>query len=200
MSVANPVLYIPVESQNRELDAKLLIAASVAAAGVKVVIGWQRAIVANLVVLPPGLVFLKGLNKIQTTHMRRAVGAGHQIAAIDEEGFAIADPECLLKDIDPEVAQYCEVVYAPNEIYRRILIEQRGFRDEQVLVTGNPRGDLARAPLNRMLRGEAEALAGKYGPMVLVNSNTCAVNSVWGDLDRYFRVCADIGWLDPDDP
>ncbi len=200
MSVANPVLYIPVESQNRELDAKLLVAAEVASAGVKVVIGWQRAIVANLRSVPPGVVLLKGLNKIQCSHMRRAAVAGHHVVAIDEEGFAISEPECLLKDIDPDAARYCEVVYAPNQVYRRALIEHRGFRDEQILVAGNPRGDLARPPLNAMLRDEADALAEAYGPMVLVNSNTCAVNSVWGDLDRYFQVCAQIGWLDPDDP
>lgn len=200
MSVANPVLYVPVESQNRELDSKLLIAASVAAAGVKVVIGWQRAIVTNFENLPPGLVFLKGLNKIQRGHMRLATESGHRVVAIDEEGFAISDPECLLKDIDPDVAEFCDVVYAPNPSYRRILIENRGFREDQVLVTGNPRGELTRPPLNGMLREEADALARQYGPMVLVNSNTCAVNSAWGDLDRYFQVCAEIGWLDPNDP
>jgi len=200
MSVANPVLYIPVESQNRELDAKLLIAGSVAAAGVKVVLGWQRAVVTNLANLPPGMVLLKGLNKIQRGHMRRAVKAGHMVAAIDEEGFAISDPECLLKDIDPDVAEFCQKVYAPNPTYRRVPLENRGFEAGQVLVTGNPRGDLTRPPFSEILREEADALAAKHAPMVLVNSNTCAVNSAWGDLDRYFRVCAEIGWLDPNDP
>ena len=200
MSVANPVLYIPVESQNRELDSKLLIAGSVAAAGVKVVLGWQRSIVTNFANLPPGLVLLKGLNKIQREHMRRAGKAGHVVAAIDEEGFAISDPECLLKDIDPLVAEFCHRVYSPNETYRRVLMENRGFNGDRVLVTGNPRGDLTRPPFNEILRGEADALAAKHAPMVLVNSNTCAVNSAWGDLDLYFRVCAQIGWLDPNDP
>ena len=62
MSVVNPVLYVPVESQNRELDSKLLIAGAVAAAGVKVVLGWQRTVVTNFANLPPGMVLLKGLN------------------------------------------------------------------------------------------------------------------------------------------
>ncbi len=200
MSVVNPVLYVPVESQNRELDSKLLIAGAVAAAGVKVVLGWQRTVVTNFANLPPGMVLLKGLNKIQRGHMRRARNAGHLVTAIDEEGFAISDPECLLKDIDPNVAEFCHRVYAPHPTYRRVLLENRDFGADQVLVTGNPRTDLTRPPFSEILRDEADTLAAKHGPMVLVNSNTCAVNSAWGDLDRYFRVCAEIGWLDPNDP
>lgn len=200
MAVGNPVLYLPVESQNRELDAKLLIGATVAAAGLKVVIGWQHAIVTNLSHLPPGLLLLKGLNKIQRLHMERARQAGHMVFAIDEECFSISDPECMLKDIDPRVAENCQRVYAPNAVYQKVLVENRGFREDQVVVVGNPRGELARAPFAEMLRPEADALAEKFGPLVLVNSNTCAVNSIWGDLETYFKICAEIGWLDPRNP
>jgi surface carbohydrate biosynthesis protein len=200
MPVANPVLYLPVESQNRELDSKLLIGAAAAAAGLKVVIGWQRMIVANLGKLPPGLILFKGLNAIQRRHMERADKAGHLILAIDEECFSIADPECMLKDIDPKAAEHCEMIFAPNSVYADTVVKHRGFGVDRIRVTGNPRRDLARAPFARMLRREADELAARFGPLILINTNTCAVNSIWGDLDTYFRVCASIGWLDPSNP
>ena len=200
MLAKNPVIYLPVESQNRELDSKLLIGATLANAGIKVVVGWQRAIVANLAYLPPGVVLFKGLNKVQRLYMEGAGAAGHVVMAVDEECFSISDPECMLKDIDPMVAVHCQRTFAPNALYQKALLENRGFRDNQIAVVGNPRADLARTPLSRMLVGEAEALRQKFGPLVLVNTNTCAVNSVWGDLNAYSKVCAEIGWLDRANP
>ncbi len=52
-------LYIPVETKNREFDAKLLAACTAAESGYTVVLGYKKQLLKHLEELPPGIFLIK---------------------------------------------------------------------------------------------------------------------------------------------
>jgi surface carbohydrate biosynthesis protein len=197
---ANPILYVPVESRDREFDARLLVAFAAAERGLLVAFGQQTALFGNLHRLPPGILLLKGLNRVQRRVVELAGEFGHVVVASDEEAVGLSDPDYMLKDIDPGISGGLVAVYAQGEAQARMLVERRGFGPDQVQVTGNPRIGLLRAPFLDMYCEEAAGLRERFGPFVLANTNICAVNTSWGSLERYLQLCVEIGWLDPANP
>lgn len=193
----NPIVYMPIESSARELDSRLLLGRALVRSGYVVVIGAQRLVLGNSGNVEPGLVLFKGANTIQRQRMAIARDAGHLVVVIDEEVFALADETPMIRDIDPKANDYCDLVLAQNDRHADVLSKLRGFDPSRIVVTGNPRADLLRPPYDRIHDEEAGRWRDHHGPFVLVNSNACAVNSIWGDVDAYYRTCIQIGWLDP---
>jgi surface carbohydrate biosynthesis protein len=160
---ANPILYVPVESRDREFDARLLVAFAAAERGLLVAFGQQTALFGNLHRLPPGILLLKGLNRVQRRVVELAGEFGHVVVASDEEAVGLSDPDYMLKDIDPGISGGLVAVYAQGEAQARMLVKRRGFGPDQVQVTGNPRIGLLRAPFLDMYREEAAGLrAGEH--------------------------------------
>ena len=93
---ANPILYVPVESRDREFDARLLVAFAAAERGLLVAFGQQTALFGNLHRLPPGILLLKGLNRVQRRVVELAGEFGHVVVASDEEAVGLSDPAYML--------------------------------------------------------------------------------------------------------
>jgi surface carbohydrate biosynthesis protein len=195
-----PTLYLSVENKTREFDAKLLVGCAAAEAGLNVVIGQQWLMNANLQHMPPGVVFFKGMNRVQAVNMNKARRFGHTPVANDEEALGLADLDYMVRDVAPETAQACELVFAQGKQQKIGLMTKRRFPDARVRVTGNPRLDLLRPEFAALYAGEAAALREKYGPFILVNTNFGSIYSAWGSLDAYRQVLVNIGWMDPRKP
>lgn len=196
----SPALYLPVEDRHREFDAKLLVAAAAAERGLIAIVGQQALLTQFLGAWVPGIFVAKGLNRVQRRFVDAARRFGHLVAVIDEEAMGVADPDYMAKDVDPAIDPGGLLVLAQGEVHAAMLRDRRGFPAGAVAVTGNPRLDLLRPPLNGAIEDEAAAIRDRFGPFVLANTNTCAVNSAWGDLSRYRHLCEGIGWVRPGDP
>lgn len=193
----NPVVYMPIESRARELESRLLLSRALVREGHVVVLGAQQLILANADNVAPGLLLFKGANRVQRRRMERAHKASHLVAVIDEEVFALADETPMIRDIDPDASACCDLVLAQNARHADVLRRLRGFDPSAIAVTGNPRADLLRAPYDEIHDEEAAGWRDHYGQFLLINSNACAINSIWGDVNTYYQICIEIGWFDP---
>lgn len=190
------IVHIPIEKKHRELMSKLLVALELVARGVPVVIGHSRALFANARNLPPGVMYLKGMNRVQHEVIAQLPGIGHKAVACDEEAMGARGP-LLVKDTWRETQPFMAKVLCQGPEHLDVLMRARGFTAAQLVVTGNPRIDLLRAPFVDAWRREADEITREHGAFVLVNTDMSATNSRFHDLDHYRKVLVQIGWLDP---
>ena len=188
------VVHIPIEKKHRELMSKLLVALELTSRGIPVVIGHSRSLYANARNLPPGLMFLKGMNRAQYKIIAQLPSAGHKPVACDEEAMGARGP-LLVKDTWAETQPLMAKVLCQGPEHRDVLMKERGFTAAQLAITGNPRIDLLRPPFIETWCRQAADIVREHGPFVLVNTDMSATNSRFHDLDHYRKVLVQIGWL-----
>ena len=66
--------------------------------GATVVIGYSAAMLANFKNFPPGVVCVKGLNRVQYNIINQLPALGHKVVAIDEEALGASDPAFMMRD------------------------------------------------------------------------------------------------------
>lgn len=198
MSSLAPLVYLPVESRTRELASRILLARYLLSRGFRVVVGYNNTVISGSRWWPKGIYLLKGMNAVQKRMAVVLKEQGHRVVAIDEEALGIADDWFLTKDVDPEIQAYVDLVFCQGKKHREALNNELGFKDERLVVTGNPRIDLLRSPLNGDVIKRAEEIRRKYGRFMLVNTNSGSINNVWGDNRRYLGLLVEIGWFDPE--
>jgi len=195
-----PTLYLSIESKAREFDAKLLVASEVAQRGVDVVIGRQWLLSQNLQFMQPGLVFFKGVNRIQALNMAKAQLFGHGVVANDEEAVDIADQRHMLRDVSTAVSTYCTQIFCHGHPQQQWMADSFPALRGRLSVVGSPRIDLLRPEFRALYDVDAAGVRAKYGRFVLINTNLCAVSSAWGNLEQYAEILVKIGWIDPNNP
>jgi surface carbohydrate biosynthesis protein len=193
------VVYIPIEKKSRELTPKLLVAGELAKRGFTTVLGFSRALFANILNFPPGVIYFKGMNRVQVAYMRRLAGSGHAIVATDEEALG-ARGLLLTKDTWHEAPSYVRTVFCQGAEQAQVLEKDLAFQPEQLKRTGNPRIDLLQPKFASAWKKESEALRRKYGRFILVNTDMSSVNSRHHDLEQYKQSLVQIGWLNPKSP
>ena len=83
-------LIIPVESQVRELDAKLSLACVAAERGYSVVLGSRAIVHFAIGSLPRGIYLAKSMRSLSDAMFRLTRALGHEIVAWDEEALVRA--------------------------------------------------------------------------------------------------------------
>ncbi|MBT6136113.1 MAG: hypothetical protein HOH65_01460, partial [Rhodospirillaceae bacterium] len=66
-----------------------------------------------------------------------------------------------------------------------------------IVTTGNARADMLDRRYMADVLVDAEELRANHGPYVLVNTNYASINPREGDTLSYFRLCVDVGVIDP---
>lgn len=191
------VAYIPIEKKSRELAPKLLVASELAARGVVPVVGFARSVFANMARFPQGVVYFKGMNRVQVDYMRHVTAANHVIVATDEEALGARGP-LLAKDTWHEARSLVRAVFCQGAEQAEVLAKTRGFEADQLRRTGNPRIDLLRARFSSFWADQARELKAEQGRFVLVNTDMSSVNAKNQDLAQYKKSLVQIGWLDPE--
>ncbi|MDA1309783.1 MAG: hypothetical protein O2985_09280 [Proteobacteria bacterium] len=200
MPAMTPTLYLPIEDATRELDSKLLIAGAAVARGLSVVIGQQWLLVNNHEAVPLGLMLFKGMNARQANAMQHIAATGHLTAASDEEAMGLADTAYIQRDINPDIAGYCDMFLAQGPLHAKAIAGKTGAAPEAIRTVGNARIDLLRAPFVGLFEQEAATLQAEHGNYILLNTNIGAVNSAFGGVEQYRDVVIRIGWMDPEKP
>lgn len=197
--LAGRVFYLLVEDAGRELSARLLVADQLSRRGAEVWIGQQLWFAANFAALRPGVALFKGMNMPQVANMRAARLAGHLTAVIDEELFGLLDNSGKRLH-DHRAARHCDLFLAQGRHHGAFLERELGVPSDRIVVTGNPRVDLLRPPVDASIERTAETLRERMGPFILVNTNFGAINPHDQDSFNYFRRCVAIQAVEPSNP
>ncbi len=167
---SDKILYLPVETAARELDAKLLLALHALRQGMEVVIGSHTRLNALIHRMPRGLYLLHTFNRPRRRIARIVTAAGHRIAAWDEEGLVWLSEEVYAKHrVDHEVLRHVSRIYAWGEQHAEAL-RRAGVRND-IRILGNPRADLLRPELRGLHAEAARRLKERHGDFILINSN-----------------------------
>jgi surface carbohydrate biosynthesis protein len=184
-----PSLYLPIEESERELTAKLLVAAVAATRGLAAIVGQVWLLNENLDHLPRGIVVFKGNNSIQHDNMRLAKRAGHLVASIEEEALGVARADQILRLYDAGIDRVCDRFFAQGAFHRQTLIGRMPDAADRILVVGNPRVDLLRPSFLAGSFAERDAIRDAHGRFVLINTNYSGANSILGDALATYESC-----------
>lgn len=180
-------LLIPVETLNREFDAKLLLALKAAGRGYRPIIGGRTLVHQQLPKLPASIYLAKGIRTGNRLMMSILDALGHVIVALDEEALIRVNDEALLLMFDEETFNRPRQLYAWGRSNADVWRSYKGYRGTPIIETGNPRVDLLRPELRAFFEDEVSRLKERFGDFVLFSSNFAVVNHFIPDYVR-FRV------------
>lgn len=173
-----PALIIPVESQVREMDAKLLLACCAVERGYHVVLGSRAYVHFAMASVPRGIYIAKSMRGMSALMFRLIRDLGHGIVAWEEEALVHPPPEVFYPlRLSPDTVPYVSHLFAWGEENRELMAGYPHLpAGMKMPVTGNPRGDMLRPELRAFFDEEVRALREEYGQFVLVNTNFTDVN------------------------
>lgn len=183
---------LPLESNVRELDAKVLLAAVAAERGLGAVL--LRVADFGRVVprLGPSSVLLKDV--VGTGLIDLARQCGHVPVALDEEGLVQRDPQDYLhRRVCVPAVESCARFLCWGRAHRSVVLSKVPSVHDRAVAVGNPRMDLLRPHLREVYRPQADLLRQRYGSFIMVNSNFGTANHRLGP-DYVRRHWAAGGW------
>lgn len=188
MSATCASLMIPVEIQVREMDAKILLSAVAAERGFPVVMGSRTFVHFQASRVPRGVYLAKSMRTLSIKMFGILRELGHEIVAYDEDGLVRSpDHEYYRWRLSPVTVGQVRHLMAWGEDDARVLGAYDGYRGAPIHITGNPRIDLMRPDLREYYRPEVDALRGRFGDFVLVNTNFNKVNHFFTEMSHLKR-------------
>lgn len=170
-------LIIPSETQAREFDAKLLLAAVAALRGFSVVVGSRTEIHLRIASLPRGIYVANNVRKSSERMFRIMKNLGFEIVAWDEEGLVTYSPEYYLgKRVSDEAIGRTSHFFAWGEEHADVFRSRQKYSSIPIHVTGNPRVDIMRPEFLPYFHDEVERIRERFGRFVLINTNFGALN------------------------
>ena len=170
-------LLIPVESQVRELDGKLLLACVAAEKGYKVVIGSRAHIHFYASKLKNSIYIAKSMRRFSDRMFSILHDLGHKIVAWDEEALVrLPDKEYYLHRLSPNTFKHIEHLFAWGASNAQVFRQYPGYRNQPIHESGNPRIDILRPELRKYFQPEVDKIRQQYNDYILVNTNFGQVN------------------------
>ncbi|MGB9499227.1 MAG: surface carbohydrate biosynthesis protein [Dissulfuribacterales bacterium] len=194
MATSASPLIIPVETQIREMDAKLLLACLAAEHGFPVVIGSRAFIHFMAASVPRGVYLAKSMRTLSIRMFNILKKLGHEIIAWDEEGLLReADPEYYRWRLSPVTMQQISHLIAWGHDDAQTFRNYPGYNGAPIHIAGNPRVDLLRPELREFYRPEVDAIHKRFGEFVLINTNFSKVNHFYPKLSELKKAIAKEG-------
>lgn len=179
--MATPTLFLPVENQVRELDARLLLARLAAARGYRSIVGWKPSVDAHVNEFRPGVYFAKSVTAAALPVLRINKQLGHHIVAWDEEAVVHYPPEIYYpRRFDGEALSLANQLFAWGEDNRSLIEGYSDYPGTPIDIVGNPRCDLLRPEFRSYFDDQVAELRERHGRFILVNTN-------FGSVNGYFR-------------
>ena len=183
MNNSASTLIIPVETQVREMDAKILLSCVAAERGFPVIMGSRAFIHYQVASFPRGVYLAKSLRTLSIRMFKILRQLGHEIVAWDEESLVRwPDPEYYRQRLSPITMGQTAHLLAWGPDNARVFRAYPGYHDTPIHITGNPRIDLMRPELREYYQPQVAALRERYGDFVLVNTNFGLVNHFFSEL------------------
>jgi surface carbohydrate biosynthesis protein len=172
-------LILPIETKVRELDGKLLLAATAAERGWAVILGQVERIVGNTLHLP-GVVLEKD-GYFGNPRIGPFLASGKRVCALDEEGLVYlnSDDYCRRR-LDRQNLHRLDRVFVWGQQQSHDILEHVSGLEDKLVLSGNPRFDLLRPELRAYYAPAAAQLNDHFGQFVLVNTNFADCNHFMG--------------------
>lgn len=182
------VVVVPCETQAREFDAKLLLAAFAAERGFSVIVGSKKEINKRIGSLPRSIFVSKSLTKRNLLNYELLDRLGHAVICGDEEALVYASPDSYLHHkVAPASLRKARALLAWGPQNEELWRGFSGYHGAPIHVTGNARMDLLRPELRPLFAGEAEGLRERFGRFVLINTNFSRLNHYFPGQSRQRR-------------
>ena len=170
-------LYLPITSQPRELDSKMLLAMFARERGLNPLFGYKSAFQARLGSLPPGI-FLAHNARQKSENLDRVKKFGHRVLVLDEEALVRQSDEIFLRKHPKDAFDHVDHILTWGEDDRS-LWDRSGFDLHcDVTVVGNPRIDMLRRELQPIHAASVVDIRNRFGRYVLLNTNFPTVNNL----------------------
>ncbi len=165
-------LIIPIETQVRELDAKLLLACVAAEEGFTSYFGSQTQIHKKAAALPRGIYLSKDVRSSKVRIFEILKLLGHDIMAWDEEGLVRYPSNHYFKTrVAPKALHQVSMMFAWGADDAEMLRNYHDYNGIPIHETGNPRIDMLRRELRTFYREDADELVKRFGRFALINTN-----------------------------
>ncbi len=170
-------LLIPVESQVRELDAKILLSCAAAEKGFKAIIGSRAYIHHHSSKVRNAVYLAKSMRRFSNRMFKIMHGLGHRVVAWDEEGLVrLPDDQYYMHRLSPIAFSYLDHLFAWGNSDAKVFKNYSAYTNQPVHITGNPRIDILRPELRGYFQPETDSLIEEYGDYILINTNFGQVN------------------------
>jgi len=196
MSIPRRILYLPIELAERELDSKIYLGIHAAKHGYSTVLGQHGLLLQNLHKLVPGVLLLKGMNKIDLSALATAQENGFIVAALEEESLGVASMHELVAGISNEFLSKVDLICAQGNNHLRALKQKNSNIGTKTTLCGNPRIDLLRPQFRERFSVDVDAIKSEFGDYILINTNFGWVNSVWGPPKAVYKLNLNTGYID----
>jgi surface carbohydrate biosynthesis protein len=178
MASPKTTLIVPVESQVRELDAKLLLACAAAERGFSVIIGSRAFVHYAIAGMPRGVYLAKSMRSLSNRMFEILRQLGHEIVAWDEEALVrVTAEDYYRRRLSPKAMGLVSHLFTWGEDDAEIFRRFPDYPGTPIHVTGNQRIDLLRPELRGYFDDQVAALRDRFGEFVMVNTNFGYVNS-----------------------
>lgn len=171
-------LIIPVESQVRELDAKILLSCVAAERGFPVIMGSRAFTHFQVASVPRGVYLAKSMRSLSNSMFKILRQLGHEIVAWEEEALVHPPSDTYFSlRLSPGTIKNVSHVFAWGQENVDLLRQYPALPENMPIhVTGNPRGDMLRSEIRPYFDTEVERLRSLYGDFILINTNFSDVN------------------------
>lgn len=170
-------ILLPVESQVRELDAKILFACTAAECGYEVIIGSRAHIHFYASRVKDCIYIAKSMRRFSDRMFKIMHELGHRIVAWDEEALVrLPDQEYYNHRLSPNTLKYIDHLFAWGESDALTYKNYSEYQQQNIHIVGNPRIDILRPELRDYFKPDVQNIFAKYGSYILVNTNFGQVN------------------------
>ena len=177
-------LYLPIGTKCRELFGKALLAARAVERGWRVLLGSLDIREEMLEDLAPGLLIENNIPEDKADRFHRLKERGYVIANLSEESALYRDAEeYWTHRIGCRALESAEVIFTVGARSERDIRAHRPAAADRMVLTGNPRFDTLLPGVRTVYDAEAEAIRGRHGRFLLVNSNFGPANPHKTGLD-----------------
>ena len=178
---------IPVETQIREMDAKILLACVAAERGFPVIIGSRAFLHFQVASIPRGVYLAKSMRSLSIRMFKILRQLGHEIVAWDEEALVHPPPETYFtRRLSPETIKEVSHLFVWGQENVDLLRQYPDLpRRIPIHISGNPRGDMLRTDMRPYFDKEVERLRQTYGDFILINTNFPDINAFVPGLNLF---------------
>ena len=170
-------LLIPVESQVRELDGKILLACAAAENGFNSIIGSRAYIHHHASSVRNAVYLAKSMRRFSNRMFKIMHGLGHKIVAWDEEGLVrLPDEQYYTHRLSPITFGYIDHLFAWGNSDASVFKNYSAYSNQPIHIVGNPRIDILRPELRAYFNPETDNIIQQHGDYILINTNFGQVN------------------------
>lgn len=176
-------LLIPVESQVRELDGKILLACIAAEKGFNPIIGSRSKIHFHASKISNAIYIAKSMRRFSNRMFKILNGLGHRIVALDEEALVrLPDQQYYTHRLSPVTFNHIDYLFSWGESDAKAFQNYPHYNEQPISSVGNPRIDILRPELRNYFAPERDQLIKSYGNYILINTNFGQVNHFIPDV------------------